>query len=97
MSKTYPIKNRLRRFRKSNKLTQKAVAGYLEMGSTAQISRWERGERVPNLTQALRLSALYNRLVNDLFFDLFDEERRCLVRKHSPDISSHGDTECTEN
>lgn len=67
------------------------------MHSTAQISRWERGERMPNLTQALRLSALYNRLVNDLFFDLFDEERRCLVRKNSSDVISHRDTERTEN
>ena len=69
----------------------------MKMGSTAQISRWERGERMPNLTQALRLSALYNRLVNDLFFDLFDEERRKVVRKNSPDGVSHRDTERTEN
>ena len=97
MPKSYPIKNRLRKFRKSNGLTQKAVAGYLEMGSTAQISRWERGEWVQNLTQALRLSALYNRLVNDLFFDLFDEERSNVARNNSPDVSSQRGAECTEN
>lgn len=69
------------------RLTQKEVASYLGLTSTAQISRWERGERLPNLRHALRLAALYHRFVTDLFIDLFDEEREMLTgRQKENDI-----------
>jgi transcriptional regulator with XRE-family HTH domain len=54
----------------------------LGLSSSAQISRWEKGERLPTLKHALQLSALYNRLVTDLFFDLFDEERELIAEKN---------------
>ncbi|RIK82248.1 hypothetical protein DCC62_00455 [candidate division KSB1 bacterium] len=75
MTQAYPIQNRLRKYRKHAGITQQEVARRVGVSSPSQVSRWERGERLPNLTQALRLSALYNRMVNDLFFDLFDDER----------------------
>jgi transcriptional regulator with XRE-family HTH domain len=62
-------------------LTQKQVANLLGHVTSSQVSRWERGERLPNLVHAVRLSALYQRLVNDLFFDLFVEERESLMKK----------------
>ena len=74
-----PIKNRLRIHRRLARLTQKDIAKALKLKSTSQISRWERGERIPNLIQALQLSVLYKRLVNDLFFDLFQEQRDSFV------------------
>jgi transcriptional regulator with XRE-family HTH domain len=83
MSKAYPIKNQLRKFRRASGLTQKEVARLLDLSSTAQISRWERGERVPKLAHALRLSVLYNRMVNDLFFELFDDQRKHFLEKRS--------------
>jgi len=75
VSKTFKIKNRLRLYRKNRGMTQGEVAHIIGHPSPAQVSRWERGERIPSLLYALRLSALYQRLVNDLFFDIFDEER----------------------
>ena len=60
-------------------LTQKQVARILNLQSSAQVSRWERGERQPNLIQSLRLSALYKRLVNDLFFDCFNQQREFVM------------------
>jgi transcriptional regulator with XRE-family HTH domain len=75
------IKNRLRKHRKLSGLTQKQVACMLGLSSSAQISRWEKGERLPTLKHALQLAALYNRLVTDLFFDLFNEERELMAGK----------------
>jgi transcriptional regulator with XRE-family HTH domain len=85
MSCAFQIKNRLRIHRRSCGLTQKEVAQIIGLTSSAQISRWERGERLPNLTQALRLSALYKRLANDLFFELFQEERKLMIRRQKPE------------
>ena len=87
MTHAYHIKNRLRIHRKSMGFTQRQIAHILGQKTPTQISRWERGERLPNLTQALLLSALYKRLVNDLFFDLFDEQRELLATKGEPNRS----------
>ncbi|MCL4704891.1 helix-turn-helix transcriptional regulator [bacterium] len=81
MSKAFPIQNRLRSYRRSFGLKQRQVALAINLASPTQISRWERGERLPNLVQALRLSALYKRLVNDLFFDLFQEQREIVIAR----------------
>jgi len=81
MPHAYPIKNRLRQYRKSSGLTQKQVARAINLSSPTQVSRWERSERLPNLVQALRLSALYQRLVNDLFFGLFQEQREIVIER----------------
>ncbi len=62
-------------------LSQVQVASILGVVSSSQVSRWERGERFPTLKHALQLSALYKRLVTDLFFDVFDEERERLIKK----------------
>ncbi len=83
MSHAYPIHNRLRLYRKSFGLTQRQVALAINLSTPTQVSRWERGERLPNLVQALRLSALYKRLVNDLFFDLFQEQREFVIGRKS--------------
>ena len=74
MKTKYVIQNQLKSNRKSIGYTQKEVAEILGLNSVAQISRWERGERNPNLKQALQLSALYHRLVNDLFWDLYQDQ-----------------------
>lgn len=81
MSHARQIKNRLRIHRKSAGLTQKQVAQSLGLSTPTQISRWEKSIRLPNLRQAIKLSALYNRLVNDLFFDLFQELRETINQK----------------
>ena len=69
--------------------SQEQVARMLGLVSSSQISRWERGERTPTLKHALQLAALYKRLVTDLFFDLFDEEREKLI--NSKEAESAGE------
>ena len=66
MDKNYVVKNQLKLHRTTSGYSQKEVAQILGFSSIAQISRWERGEKDPNLKHALQLSALYKRLVNDL-------------------------------
>ena len=75
MDKNSVVKNRLELNRKTSGYSQREVAQILGFSSVAQISRWERGEKDPNLKHALQLSALYKRLVNDLFWDLYQEQR----------------------
>lgn len=76
----YPIKNKLRLYRRARGMKQYEVAYVLET-SQEQVSRWERGECMPNLEHALRLSAVLNRLVNDIFFDAFSEERVIAIHR----------------
>jgi len=75
------IKNKLRIYRKQYNLTQKQVAQILELKCSSIISRWECGDKQPSLQQALQLSALYKRLVTDIFYDFFCEERTKIVQK----------------
>ena len=56
----------LRRYRREAGLSQAQVANVLDLGSPSAVSRWEHGERVPNLQHLLALSVLYSRLINDL-------------------------------
>ncbi|MFH1680617.1 MAG: helix-turn-helix transcriptional regulator [Candidatus Eisenbacteria bacterium] len=59
-------KTRLRKYRLSASLSQRDVARALRLKSSTVVSRWERGERLPNPRRLLELSALYHRLVNDI-------------------------------
>ena len=75
------VPNRLWKYRKEWGLTQKDVAFCLELKSSSQVSKWERGERIPSTRNLLRLSALYHRLANDLLRDLFDLERERVMAR----------------
>ena len=81
MDKNTVFKNKLKLHRKTSGYSQQEVAQILGLSSVAQISRWERGERYPNLKYALQLSALYKRLVNDLFWELYQEQRKCVAKE----------------
>jgi transcriptional regulator with XRE-family HTH domain len=66
--------------------SQTEVAQKLNLKSSAIISRWEQGITQPSLNNALRLSALYKTLANELFWDLFTEYREELIlndKKHT--------------
>lgn len=69
------IHYRLWKNRKQAGLTQLQVAKILGLHSPSQVHRWEKGKRLPNLTQAIQLSCLYQRLVNDLFWAIHEQER----------------------
>lgn len=53
-------------YRRARGFSQADVATVLNLKSPAIVSRWERGEQLPCPRRLLELSALYQRLVNDL-------------------------------
>lgn len=76
------IQNRLWKYRKAQGLTQKQVAHLIGLKSPSQIHRWEKGKRNPNLRQAIQLSCIYKRMVNDLFWELYIIEREQLGEEY---------------
>jgi transcriptional regulator with XRE-family HTH domain len=70
------IPNLLRKYRKVNGFKQQDVAEILGMKSTSKISRWEKGECIPNMVNAFRISILYCVMVDSLFIDLLHELRK---------------------
>ncbi len=85
MTKICPIKNKLRIYRRQSNLTQKQVAKILDLKCSSVISRWESGNKLPSLTQALQLAALFRRLVTDIFYDLFCEQREIVISNEKKD------------
>ncbi len=73
---------RLWKYRKDMGLTQRQVANILGHENPSQVHRWEKGKRVPNLRQAVQLSCLYKRLVNDLFWEIYVEERERIFKRY---------------
>lgn len=69
------ILNRLWKYRKEQGLTQRDVAYILGIKNASQISHWERGDKIPGTKNILKLSALYQRLPNDLLWGLYEELR----------------------
>ena len=63
--------NTLREHRKRLGMTQKQVAELLETDSD-WISHWERGDALPSLVSAFKLSKLYKVSVHELFPDLVE-------------------------
>ncbi|MBQ8293043.1 MAG: helix-turn-helix transcriptional regulator [Bacilli bacterium] len=59
------LSSNLIKYRKANNLTQANVAEALNYSDKA-ISKWERGESLPDLYTLSQLAALYNITVNDL-------------------------------
>ncbi len=65
------IPNTLRKYRRSMGLKQQDVARLLGIKSSSRISRWEKGEGIPNLVNAAKLAILYRSMVDSLFVDLY--------------------------
>lgn len=59
--------------RKKSGLPQKQVAFLLGHKNTTQLSRYERGARIPSLETALKLESAYNTPVRVLFSGLYDQ------------------------
>lgn len=70
-------------------LKQKDVAHLLRLKSTSMISRWERGECLPDTLNVLKLAALYRIMVDGLYADLIRILRKEL---HAREEAAHPDT-----
>ena len=67
--------NQLRRYRLKRGLRLRDMARLTGQSSPAHLSHWEKGRKLPSLSNALRLSAAIKCPVEVLFFDLFDQLR----------------------
>jgi transcriptional regulator with XRE-family HTH domain len=64
------VENRIWKYRKILNLSQRQVSFLLAHHGTSQISKWEKGVKVPSLQNALRLSHILKISVEDLFAGL---------------------------
>ena len=77
------IPNCLRKYRKAIGLKQKQVARILGLKNSGMISRWEKGKSLPSLLNAIKLAALYCRLIDALFFPLVRLIKRKIMARQS--------------
>lgn len=61
------VANRLWKYRKIANLSQRQLSVLLAHRGTSQISKWEKGVKIPSLENALRLSLIFKISVEDLF------------------------------
>jgi transcriptional regulator with XRE-family HTH domain len=70
------IPNSLRRQRLIHGYSQVEVAQILGLKSSNQVSLWEKGECTPSLEHCIRLSILYQVLIEELYFDYLKLKRK---------------------
>ncbi|MCC6962525.1 MAG: helix-turn-helix transcriptional regulator [candidate division Zixibacteria bacterium] len=58
----------------------------------SHLSHWEKGRKVPNLENALRLSAIIQCPVEILFYDLFNAIRHDVFTKRQSSLTKRNDT-----
>lgn len=73
--------NQVRRYRKKKNLRIKDVAKLMELSSPSHVSHWEKGRKLPNLTNALKLAAITGCTVEILFLELYNEIRHDVFLK----------------
>lgn len=82
--------NQVRGYRRRRGLVLGDLAKLIGQSSPAHLSHWEKGRKLPSLTNALRLSAAIGCPVEILFFDLFVSIREeVFKRKQSIIQKSH--------
>lgn len=74
---THEIKsNQLQRYREKRSLCQRDVADMMGVDLPSEIYRWEQGQRMPSLINALKLSSALNCPIEILFLDHFKQIRK---------------------
>lgn len=66
-------RNQIRRYRQKRYLRQRDVSKLLGLKQACDIYRWETGEKMPSLTNALKLSAALKCPVELLFLDHYKQ------------------------
>lgn len=77
------IPNKLWTYRKKKGLSQKRVAFLIDQKTPSQLSHYERGDKRPNLTNALKLEILYHVPVAYLYHELYDKLREDIHTRES--------------
>jgi transcriptional regulator with XRE-family HTH domain len=73
-----PIPNRLRLHRKRMGYTQVSVATLLGLYDSVSISQWEKGLLLPNTLNLIKLSLIFRTFPNELYPELFSEQKELL-------------------
>ena len=75
------LKNSLWTYRKKMGFSQKRVAHFMGFKRTNDLSRYERGAKLPNLLNALKLEIVYRTPVAFLFRELYEQLRKEIREK----------------
>jgi transcriptional regulator with XRE-family HTH domain len=82
--------NQIKRYRHQRHLRLRDVSYLGDFGSPAPLSNWEKGRKLPSLTNALKLSAAIGCPVELLFKEEFNHyQDEVLIRKQSINNSNH--------
>ena len=82
------ISNHLRKYRKARGLSQRDAARILGYANSSRLSKWERGNCLPNSRNLFRLAAAYRTLVDALYIDVLRDVRK-EVRGREEKILKH--------
>jgi len=75
-TKVSRVPNLIRLYRRKRHFKLKDIALLMNQKSSAHISHWEKGRKLPSLLNCLRLSAILKCPVEILFFELFNSVRK---------------------
>ncbi len=75
MSTIFKTPNHLWKYRKQMGYCQKEVSQLLGYKDQSQVCNWEKGIKVPNLENAIKLGILYRKPVDFLFFPFYQAAR----------------------
>ena len=73
--------NTLRLQRQTLGYTQRQVATLLGLHDTVPLSQWERGQKLPNTVNLIKLCLVYETMPNHLFPELFKVSREAIEVK----------------
>jgi transcriptional regulator with XRE-family HTH domain len=73
--------NRLRKYRRIHGYKQKEVNLLLGIEGQSRVSRWERGESLPDVINLFKLCHLYNTLPNELYFEVYKKLQPGMTRR----------------
>lgn len=79
MVKKGRIPNRLKKYRCIKGYTQTHVAKILGMKQSNLISEWEKGITAPSLDNLLKLSCIYQTLIEEIYFERWQIHRNNFV------------------
>jgi transcriptional regulator with XRE-family HTH domain len=79
--KTGSYPNRIRQLRMEKGLTQQELAFVVGYESLSTFARLEAGGKLPSLTTALKLEVALQRLVPDIFPELYDQIRTPVAQR----------------
>lgn len=77
------IPNRLRTHRRIYGYRQKEVAHLISIKNPAEIARWEKGVKLPNTLNLLKLSIIYRTIPNELYFEFIQEMKKDIVKREN--------------